>query len=197
MESVNELLDSEVGELITLSSIQMLEDYKEMEVDFIIEDIRRYKEPNDSFSYMGYVLQCSRNEELKYMLLIRQVGDVSDQILFYLQFEGTVREARSIVITEDGEDLKSRFSTSLMDAAENELEIVWDRIGNGSFHGVSVRTVTESFEKTIAGYFTDDVCGDNPHGMLEWAGDLEDGWCEFWTGHEISFQEVKVYNESR
>lgn len=194
MIELKDFLGFEKGDIVSLSTTQVITDFNELSVDFEIKDVRNYLEPNGALDYTGYLLHSHLDAELMYMLLVRKVGNDFDMLLYYLDTEGDISEAGQVVLTEDGENFLDRFEMTLTDSDGNPQEVTWDQKGSGTFFGVEYTDSDGEGDKTISEYFTNDECGNNPHAFLEWSGDSEQGWVELWMGHEVKPSEVKLYN---
>ncbi len=194
MLSIDKLKSLKVGDILSLSTMQIISDLDSISVDFDIKDIRKYNEPNGALNYTGFLIHTTLDSDLMYMLLVREIGNDFDMLLYYLDTEGDVSQAGEIVLTEDGNDLLERFDTVLFDENDNQQEVTWDKKSSGTFFGIDYTDSEDEGIKTIAGYFTNDDCGDNPHAFLDWSGDSSSGWIEMWLGHEVNSTEIKIYN---
>jgi len=196
MLTVKDFSGFQIGGVVTLSTVQVIEDFNAMSVDFEIKDVRQYTEPNGSLDYTGYVLHTHLDAELMYMLMVRRVGNDFDMILYYLDIEGDVSEAGEIVLDEEGQNFLPRYETVLEAANGDPQEVTWDQKGGGTFFGVEYSDAESEDDatKTLTEYFTADECGGNPHAFLEWSGDSENGWVEMWMGHEVNSSDVTLFN---
>lgn len=194
MIELEDFIDLKKGDIVSLSTTQLISDFNELSVDFEIKDVRTYLEPNGALNYTGYLIHSHLDPDLMYMLMVRKVGNDFDMILYYLDTEGDVTEAGQVVLTEDGQNFLDRFEMSLTDTEGNPQEVTWDQKGSGTFFGVEYSDSEDNGQKTISEFFTNDECGNNPHAFLEWSGDAEQGWVEMWMGHVVNPSEVKIYN---
>lgn len=199
MSKVSKFLGHKKGDFISLSTDQTMEDHSELDLEMVIKDVRTYKEPNDTFRYTGYVCSPRGQEDMTYMLIVFQVDDEFELKLYYLNNEGDVEDARELLLSEDGEDLVDEFAIEIeFNTDEGETEehpVNWTKKSSGTFFGIEVTEEGKTGIATIAEYQTDDPCGGNDHGLVEWKGDCDgDGWIEFWMGTPIEEFEVKFHN---
>jgi len=193
---VNDFKGFNKGDIITLKDIQTQKDFGELSVDFPIIETRSYREPNNFFLYTGYVFEYllpDSEDPIKMMLLIREVGDESDVMVYYLDGEGNATEYESLFI-ESGEDLENRFEVT-MHLEKGDSDVTWDKKNDESTFGV----ITESSEtgkdhKTLAEYYTEDDTDNNPHALVEWSGDTKKGWIEIWYGCEARKEDIELYH---
>jgi len=85
------------GDIATLSDIQTQKEYKALNADFKIIEVRTYREPNDFFNYTGYICEYkadkdSEDEPQQIMILLREMGDDYDLLVFYMDQDGDVTE---------------------------------------------------------------------------------------------------------
>ena len=181
----------DVGDIVTLSDIQTQKQYKETSVDFKIIEKRVYQEPNDLFTFISYLVEDP--DELKLMLMIRQVEDEEDLRLYYLDQEEIAAEYVEAIITENGEDLEETFEANIILDDDSEKEVTWykQRIIFGIETEIRSSDHTNDI-KTIADYYTKDH-EENPHCFVEWTGD-EEGWIEVWYGCDIRIDDVEFFN---
>lgn len=191
MKNVSEFLSKRVGDIISLSTTQTMEDHNNFELEMIIKEVRIYNESHDIFHYTGYIAQPQDCDDITYMVLIRQCDDEYELFLYYLNMEGSVEQAREIVLAEDGEDFIKEFCIDV-EFGDKVSPVNWNQKSHGSFHGVEYDDGKDEGIKSICEYQTDDECGDNPHALVDWAGDDNDGWIEMWMGSPISDFEVTI-----
>jgi len=190
MNSIKDLLNHKKGDILSLSSLMVMEDHSKEEVDIIITEVRTYHEPNDAFNYTAYIGETEEEDPTKYMLLVRQIDDEYDLMLYYLDTDGDISESREILITEDGEDFVDRFELGITDAQDKQHDVTWDK--QHSFFGVEHDNGNDSGIKTLGLFFTNDECGGTPHAFIEWTGNTEAGYIELWIGCEIKTHEVSI-----
>lgn len=105
-KTVNDFLGFGVGDMITLSDIQTQFEYDDLNADFKIQEVRRYHEPNDFFTYSAYLCKYKGGEKEKMvMVLVRQMGADYDLLVFYLDQDGDVSEYAIHLIT--GKEVKA------------------------------------------------------------------------------------------
>ena len=75
MKNVSEFLGKCVGDIISLSTAQTMEDHDDFELEMIIKEVRIYNEPHDIFRYTGYVAQPQDRDDMTYMFVVRQCDD--------------------------------------------------------------------------------------------------------------------------
>lgn len=179
-----------VGDLITLSSLGVMVDHGSTEITMVIKNKRIYHLEN-MFHYTGYIIQPEDNDEITYMVLIRQIGKDHDIVHYYLDKDGDVSLAREIVIDESGEDFIDRFDLEITDDKNQTHNVTWDK--QQSFHGVdySDNETEEEEIRSLGTYLTNDDSGGYPYALIEWAGDDQEGWLELWIGQIIKEHEIK------
>lgn len=111
-------------------------------------------------------------------------------MLYYLDTEGNIEEARELMLNEEGDDLVDRFELETEDTDGNSHKVTWDK--QHRFFGVEYEDLNEDTQKVVGLYFTDDECGGNPHGFVEWTGDDEEGYIEVWLGSELKDHEINI-----
>jgi len=192
---MKEFLGFSKGDIITLSDIQTQKDFNEMTVDFKIIETRIYREPKNFFVYTGYIFnyQSPDNDEpIKMMILIRQVGDDSDVMVYFLDNEGSASDFIPL-FTEDKKDLINRFEVTIH--ADKDIDVTWDKKNDESTFGVLTQSSeTGSDHKTLAEYFTNDDAAGNPHAFVEWTGDIDKGWLEIWYGCEARKEDIEFFH---
>jgi hypothetical protein len=95
-----------------------------------------------------------------------------------------------LILNEEGDEFIDRFELEIMDTEEKGHDVTFDL--QRSFHGVEFNDGDTEGIRSIATYFTNDECGGNPHGFIDWAGDNKDGYAELWLGYELKDHEVKM-----
>jgi len=181
---IKELLGHEKGDIITISDLQTIATYEKTEgLDLEIKKVRKYSEA-DLFTYTGYV--ASDESGQKFMLMIRQVDDEFDLILFYLDQEGDAEDYYDAVINENGDDFEETFEVEI----EGE-DVEWIRKSSSIF-GVEIEiNGTKGKPLTIAEYGTNNDTN-NPFAFLEWSSTDEDEWLEIWYGCQIKEHEISI-----
>jgi hypothetical protein len=193
MSKVSEFLGKKKGDIISLSTGQTMTDHNEFELEMIIIETRVYHEPNGMFTYTGYLCKPQNRDDMTYMFLIRQVDADFDLMLYYLNNDGSIVEAREMVLTDDGQDLVPQFCIDIPFSNGESHPVNWTKKAAGSFFGIEFTDPDNTGITTICEYQTDDPCGENPHGFMDWKGDAEDGWVEFWMGSPVQPFEVKFF----
>lgn len=186
------LLNYKTGDVIVLSSLGIMEDHNVIELECPIIETRKYRDPNGLFKYTAYVCKPTTTD-VTYMVMIREVGDAHDIMLYYCDKGMDIREAGPYVLVADGQDLLPTYTITVTDMNGNPHDIVWEKKSSGTFFGVKYSDDGVSGQKTICEYFTNSECGNNPHTFVDWSGDATSGWIEFWIGNNISEFEVKIY----
>lgn len=196
MKDVSKFLGKKKGDVIALSTSQTMDDHNEFELEMIIEEVRTYSEPHGIFEYVGYIAKPMDNDDMTYMLLIRKVDEDYDLMLYHLRMDGGMDQAREGIINEAGDDLIEEFCIDIFDNEGEPHPVTWTKKASGTFFGIEFDDGTDEGIKTICEYQTDDECGDNPHALIEWTGDDEDGWAELWVGSPIEEFEVKLLSRN-
>jgi hypothetical protein len=187
-----------VKDIITLSDIQTQTEYSKLNVDFVITEVRIYKEPSEFFTYTGYLAtyKPKPDQEHNIMLLVREIGDDFDLRVFYLDTDGPSDDF-SPLFSPDADDLIDRFEASIH-FGEEQIDVTWDRQGDTSFGIESTSTKTQGTDqKTLAEYFTNDETRGNPHCFIEWTGNKIGGYLEIWYGCEIRIEDVELLKINR
>ena len=187
MSEVSKFLGHKVGEIISLTSLNIIMEHEVTELNMKISEVREYKTEDGNLNYTGYVCSPESDDEAPYMLLVRQVGDVWDMLLTYLQVHGSIEQAGEVVLTEEGDDLTDEFYIPITDVNGNEEDVMWTQKDSGTIFGVLI----DDEIKTTAEYQTSSDVGGYQHGFLEWTGDDAVGYVEFWIGMPISEHDVK------
>lgn len=182
---IKELLGYSKGDIMTLSDLQTIATFKATDgVDFEIEEVRIYHEPGDLFTYTGYISKAS--DDRKYMLLIRQIDDVADLSIFYLDQEGDAFDFHDAIIDEDGEDFEQNFEVEI-----DDKDVTWIQKSSPVF-GVEVEVDgEEGLPLTLCEFGTNSEIN-NPIAFLEWSGEEEDQWLEVWYGCQIKEYEASI-----
>ena len=182
---IKNLLGHSKGDIMTLSDLQTIASFNATDgVDFTIEEVRIYHEPGDLFTYTGYVTE--EINDRRYMLIIRQVDDVADLLLFYLDQEGNAEEYVDAIINEDGDDFEQNFEVEI-----DEVDVTWIKKSSTIF-GVEVEIDEEvKLPLTLCEFGTNEEIN-NPIAFIEWSGDVEEGWLEMWYGCSIKEYEVEI-----
>jgi len=187
-----ELSSAKVGDILTLSDIQVIEDYDTINLDLIIKEKRTYKEPDGVFSYTAYIAEPDEKEPRKYMVMLRQVGDIHDLMIWTLDMEGDVSEFLGHLVTEDGKDLQEHFSLDVEDDKGKDIEVNWLKRNNHTYFGVRTTSTDGADDsKTVAEYSTVDE-ESNPDTFVEWTGTHKKGWVELWYGHSLHDSDVEL-----
>ena len=192
---MKEFLGFNKDDIVTLSDIQTQTDFSEMSADFRIIETRIYREPNNFFVYTGYVINYQPPEEdpIKMLILIRQVGDASDVMVYFLDNDGAASDFESL-FTEDKQDLVNRFDVT-MHLKDKESDVTWDKKNDQSTFGVITgSSETGPDQKTLAEYITNDDTEGNSHAFVEWTGSVEKGWIEIWYGCEARKEDIEFFH---
>lgn len=219
------------GDIATLSDIQTQKEFGDLTTDFKIIEVRTYREPNDFFHYTGYICEYQGKKEddepQQIMILLREMEDMYDLFVYYMDQDGDVTdyaehlieekeiedensEEDSADLDEDNlydneedenesitEDLKERWEVTLH-FDEGDTDVTWDKKGAGSTFGVeTTSTETGDDVKTLAEYFTNDETHGNPHCFIEWTGDSKKGWIEIWYGCEIKPEDIEMFRTKK
>jgi hypothetical protein len=195
---LKDFLGFKVKDIITLSDIQTQTEYSKISVDFVITEVRTYKEPSGFFTYTAYLAtyKPKPDQEHNIMLLVRNVGDDFDLRVFYLNTEGP-SEDFSPLFFPDADDLIDRFEVTIH-FSDGEVDVTWDRQGDTNFGIESTTTKTQGTDqKTLAEYFTNDEARGNPHCFIEWTGNKVKGYIEVWYGCDIRVEDVESLKINR
>lgn len=101
-----EFRNYKVGDIITLSDIQTQSEFDQMSVDFLIREVRTYKEPSGFFIYTGYIAEYQATDDKEaqtIMLLLREFDEDYDFRVFYMDTEGSSPEFESLFVEVDVE----------------------------------------------------------------------------------------------
>jgi len=198
-KDLKDYLGYHIGDIITLSDIQTQEEYKKTEVDFIVTEVRTYKESSGFFIYTGYIASYKPDPEHNHqiMLMIRNIGDSFDLRVFFLNSEGNSVDFESL-FSPDKDDLIDRFNATLHFDDSEDLEVTWDR-QNTSFFGIETTStkIGGIDQKNIEEYFTNDETRGNPYCFIEWTGDKAEGFLEIWYGCEIRYEDVELLHPNK
>ncbi|MDD5649803.1 MAG: hypothetical protein PHF86_05185 [Candidatus Nanoarchaeia archaeon] len=193
MKTIKEYLGFGKNDIVTLSDLQTQTEFNMLSVDFIITEVRTYKEPSSYFTYTCYFASYkpSVGDEQTIMLMVRQIGANFDLRVFYMDSSGP---SEDFVPLFDAlkDDLIDRFNATLH-FGEDDVEVTWDRQGDSKF-GIETKSTQsgESDPKTIAEYFTADDSRGNPHCFIEWTGNKLGGFIEVWYGCEVRVDDVEL-----
>lgn len=207
-KSVDELINFNPGDIITLSDLQTQKDYDSLKTDFLIEETRLYEDPNDLFKIYAYIVKPEvegKEDEPPYMIAIKAVGNDFDVFVYYLDSDGPVylsdsddEEAEQDcdflgILNDDYDSFKDRLEVT-MTKEEGEgtqkVEITWDL--QQQTHGVEFIDGNDEGITSLAEYFTNDDTGGNPHCLIDWRGDAKDGFMEVWYGCTIEPHEIEI-----
>lgn len=254
MKAVSNFKGFGKGDIATLSDIQTQKEFGDLTADFKIIEVRTYREPGDFFLYTGYICEYQgKNEDdepQQIMILLRQMGEDYDLLVYYMDQDGDVKEyghlitesqlededdedegdeeedtviiGESVILVDEGfdteedaegdpeeddgeeeeptttEDLVERFEVTLNFDDADPSDVTWDKKDAGSTFGVeTTSTSAEKDEKTLAEYFTNDETHGNPHCLIEWTGDSENGWIEIWYGCEITPEDLEMFRTTK
>ena len=182
---IKDLIGHNVNDIMTLSDLQTIAQYDAVDgVDFTIEEVRIYHEPSDLFTYTGYI-GTTPDDDHKYMLLIRQVDDVADLLLFYLDQEGDASDYYDAVIKEEGDDFEQNFEIEIDDE-----DVKW--IKKSATFGVEIEVNGEEGQPLTLGEFGTNSEINNPIAFLEWSGTDDDEYLEIWYGCSVKENEVEI-----
>jgi len=112
------------GDVITLSDIQTQKEFGEMSVDFIIKNIRTYREPNGFLTYTAYICEYQGkddDEPNQIMIMVREVNDNYDLMFYFLEADGDVTQFPMLftkeVVEEDNDVNETDTNETLTDDA--------------------------------------------------------------------------------
>lgn len=194
-KDVSEFLGFGVGDVVTLSDLQTQAQYNDTDIDFRIVGLRHYHEPNDCFTLTCYMLEDPGEDDLPLMLVVKQVNDVYDLFVYYLEEEGELYAAEDgqeecpllILFKEDEDDLKERI-----EAVKEDKTITWDK-QNGSTFGVEYEDDEgDTGITTLAEYYTEDENEGNDRCLVDWRGSKDIGSVEAWYGCIVEDHEVEI-----
>ena len=198
-KSIGNLLGFGVGDILTLSDIQTQKEFNELSMDFRIKEVRTYKEPNDIFTYTGYVLDYDPRDgedPIPLMLIIRQMCDDFDLMLYYLDQEGSMEDFKEHILKSDEQDFKDNFEVTVT-FKDKTSDITWDKKAAGTFFGIETTSNSNSDHKTIAEYITSDDNDGNPFAFIEWTGDHKKGFVEIWYGCQIRLEDAELFHTNK
>lgn len=201
MEELQAFLDYKPGDIITLSDFQTQKDFDASTVDFLIESIRVYEDPNGSFRIYGYVVKPEiegKEDEPPYLIAIKAVGDVFDIFVYYLDSDGPVymNEGEDqdceflLLLNNEFDGFLDRLEVQVTTEKGEEFDINWDL--QDETHGVVFSDGTEEGITTLADYYTEDDNGGNNYCLVDWRGDVEKGFMEVWYGRTIQPHEIEI-----
>jgi hypothetical protein len=196
MDKISDVLNYGVGDILTLSDLQTQIEFKKLDVDFTIIEVRKYKHPEGVFCLTCYIASYQASPEVdaqQIMLVVRQVGGDFDLRVFYLDGDGPSDNFGGVFIEND-EDLTDRFEVELH-FGEDHLAVTWDKQGQSNFGIECTSTDSEVANcKTLADYFTNDDTRGNPLCLIEWTGDKIGGYVEIWYGCEIRKNDLEMFH---
>jgi hypothetical protein len=185
---IRALLGHNIGDVLSLSDIQAQMMFNVATIDMNIEEIRYYEEPEGLFKYTGYIVTAP--DDVKYMLLIREIGELADTMLMFLDQENDISVYIDAgLLTNNRQDFIDTFPC---ETPEGE-SFNWIR-KRPSIFGVNTTVITDDHEtdqKTLIEY-TADVETKNSDALLEWSGNEESGWLEVWYGCQVKPYEIKI-----
>jgi hypothetical protein len=110
MKDVSNFKNFRKGDIATLSDIQTQKEFGELTADFKIIEIRTYREPGGFFHYTGYVCEYQgkgeEDESQQIMILLREMGEMYDLFVYYMDQEGDVTEYPFLIEEKAVEDEK-------------------------------------------------------------------------------------------
>lgn len=188
-DKIRVLLGHNVGDILSLSDIQAQMMFNTDSVDMDIEEVRYYEEPNGLFKYTGYIVTAP--DDVKYMLLIREIGELADTMLMFLDQEDNIKTyIESSLLTNDQQDFVDTFPCTTPEG----VEFNWVR-KRPSMFGINTTVINEedrdNDQKTLIEYSAD-VETKNSDALLEWSGDNENGWLEVWYGCQVKPYEINI-----
>jgi len=192
---MDNLLNGQIGDIVSLSDFQTCAEFKSTSVDFRICRVREYNDPEDRFSIKAYELE-GPNEDTPFMLVHKQVGSDCDLFVYYLdtfgELDGDSENPYYNLFTEDQGELLERIEVLVHYDDDEEQDITWDV--QDQTHGVRYED-SEGNEGvcTLAEYFTNDNNNDNNFCLIDWKGDEDDGEVEMWYGCNIKNTEVELF----
>jgi hypothetical protein len=184
-----------VGDMVTISSLLVMQDHNVMELECNIVDSRRYREQKGLFTYEGYAcVPATKPDANPYLVLVRTVGAACDHVLFRLDKGVPVQDAAPHVLTANGDDFLHSHKVYIEDTTGEEHEIVWEKGPSGTFFGVAYQDeeVGQGI-KTICEFVTKSEGGGLTRSFVDWSGDHQNGWLEFWVGDLITAEELKFH----
>lgn len=188
-EQIRKLLGHSVGDILSLSDIQAQMMFNSVSVDMTIEEVRFYNEPDGLFKYTGYIMIAPDN--LKYMLLIREIGELADTMLMFLDQENDINVYIDAgLLTSDKQDFIDTFPCTT--PAGDEFNWIRKR---PSMFGINTTVITaddRSTDPKILIEYTASVETKNSDALLEWSGDEKNGWLEVWYGCQVKPYEIKI-----
>lgn len=96
------------GDIATLSDIQTQKEFNELSSDFRVIEVRVYREPNNFFTYTGYICEYQgkgeEDEPQQIMILLREMGDDYDLLVYYKDQEGDITEYPFLITEEEVEE---------------------------------------------------------------------------------------------
>ena len=190
-----------VGDIVTLSDMQTMEEFNKMSVDFPIVEIRLYIEPNGVFKYIVYIVE-SPTDQQHLMILIKTMSSNFEVYIFYMDTGAPLYKAVGnqdpcplyCLLTEDQQALAKRIEASVAGKTET-FAVTWDQ--QTETFGVQYEDST-GIEGicTLGEYFTTDKNeGNNNFCLIDWKGDAIKGFLEIWYGCQIKDHEVKMFHK--
>lgn len=193
MKPIEELIKGQIGDIVSLSDFQTCAEFKSTSVDFRIRGIRSYEDPENRFSLTAYELE-GPNEDTPFMLVVKQVDDLHDVFVYYLdisgELDGDSNNPYYALLTEDRQNLLDRIEVTVH-YDDGEQDITWDI--QDQTHGVRFSDSDENEGScTLAEYFTEDDNRNNNFCLVDWKGDEDDGEIDMWYGCNIKDTEVVI-----
>jgi len=134
-KTVDNFIGYKIGDIITLSDLQTQKEFNEMSVDFRIKEVRTYREPSGLFKYTGYIAGYKpkdSEEENIIMLMVRQIDDDYDLLVYYMDNEGPAGDFGPLfLVTESEEDENTEEDDE--ESVDVEINIGDDSYANSDY----------------------------------------------------------------
>lgn len=198
-KTIQELTSYSPGDIISLSDVQTLVDFNQDEVDFEIENVKKYTSPDGNFEYTGYV--ATNEDENVYMIIVKTSGDDYEIYVYYLEAEGKLYKADDgeedcpfwAVFDENQDDLLESIHVSVTFDENDVREIDWDK--QFVVNGVACSESDSNIEGicTLGEYYTNDDMSGNNYCLIDLKGEPDDGYIEIWYGCKIEDHEIQFH----
>lgn len=185
--TVKDFLGFEVGDILKLSDLDTQTEFGESSVSFKIKERRKYEHDGIGFVFTGYVVQAPNKEQQDFMLMIKEVGNVYDLLLFYMDGCGEIT-GTPLLDKEGG--LVDYFETSTQ-LNNKEVVVPWNRQGP-TIHGVVLNADLTPDLRSIGNYHTASTEFKYPYLFVEWTGDEKTGFFEMWFGSLIQASDLEL-----
>jgi hypothetical protein len=196
------LSSHKVGDIITLSDLQTQIEFDSLKVDFVVDEVRHYQEPSDLFKYTGYVVHADgKPDEPPYLILIKEVGEVRDVFVYYLDSSHEFYVTRDglppcdvmeVILNDTKENFRSRIEC-VVAYKEGSNPVVWDL--QGTTFGVRYHdTKTTEGIVTLGEFFTNSDNKGNNYCLMDWKGGIDPGFLEVWYGCTVKEHEIEIFS---